>query len=154
MRIDPVTISLIALVVSIISLLMSSYRAAVDRNLQWEQMRGAIQVRLTARGLDMLTVLEEVRRSSKVEATDLSRKIIRVVDGLVDMRKKLMEMETLPRFTASNCIIRLTSIKSSLDDADIIFDKLQASILDGNLSDASSNADGLLERLYGTVKEC
>jgi len=153
MKIDPVTISLIALGVSIFSLAMSSHRAAVDRRVQWEQLRGAIQARLTARGLDMLTMIEEVSRSSTDQATDLTKKLMRIVEGLVDIRKRLKNMEELPPFTVSYCITGLAPIKSELDDADLIFDVLGASIREGKFSEASTAADGLLERLYGAEKK-
>jgi hypothetical protein len=101
----------------------------------------------------MLTMIEEVRRFPPDEATELREKLIRIAEGLVDMRKKMKDMETPPPFTVSYSIIGIAPIKSDLDDADLIFDGLRVSIREGKCSEASRKADGLLGRLYGAEKK-
>lgn len=149
MKVDPITISLIALAVAIAGLLLSSYRAAVDRKLQWEQLRGSIHTQLTSRGVEVLTMIEELRHLRTNEVADLTGKLIRVAQGLVDIRKKLKEMEKPPWFLTSTLITRLAPITSDLDDAEPIFETLLAAIREANFARASVIEDGLVGRIYG-----
>jgi hypothetical protein len=152
MMINPVYISLVALVVSIISLAISSYRAAVDRRLQWEQLRGSVQSRLTSRGVELLTLIEELRRFPGDETLAITKKLIRIAEALVDMRQHLKGMESPPLFHASSCITRFAPLKSEFEDAEPVFDKLRSEVMQSNFSQANLTADGLIQRLYGSEK--
>jgi hypothetical protein len=151
MKIDPVYVSLIALAVSIASLGISSYRAAVDRRVQWEQLRGSILARLTSRGVELLTLIEELRRFPGDETFAIIRKLIRIAEGLVDMRQRLKRMEAPPLFYTSELITRFAPIKSEVEDAEPVFDKLRSDIMQSNFSEASLTADGLIQRFYGST---
>ena len=150
MKIDPIVISLVALGVSILSFIIATYRAAVDRRLQWEQLRGDIRVRLTSRGVELLTLIEELRRFPGDESFTLTKKLICIAEGIIDIRQKLKRMEVPPLFFTSALITRFAPIKSNLDDAEPIFDKLRSEIMQSNFSYAIMTADGLLERVYGS----
>jgi hypothetical protein len=149
MKIDPIVISLIALAVSILSLIISSYRAAVDRRLQWEHLRGSVRTQLASRGVELLTLIEELRRFPGDESITLIGKLIQIAEGIIDIRRKLKEMEAPPLFFTSALVTRFAPIKSDLDDAEPIFDKLRSDIMESNFSEANKVADGLLVRIYG-----
>jgi hypothetical protein len=150
MKIDPTMISVTALGVSALSLLLSTYRAATDRRLQWEQSRGAAQARLTARALEIVTLIEEVRGSVAAGAGELASKLIQVAQGLTEIRESLKRMQIPPRFKAATLISSFAPIKSDLDDADPVFERLRAEVRQSNFGGASQTADGLLQRLYGS----
>jgi hypothetical protein len=150
MKIDPVYISLIALAVSIASLAISSYRAAVDRRLQWEQLRGSVLARLTSRGVELLTLIEELRRFPGDETFAITRKLIRIAEGLVDIRQRLKRMESPPLFYTSAFVTRFAPIKSEVEDAEPVFDKLRSEVMQSDFSHASLTADGLIQRFYGS----
>ncbi len=147
MNINPVTISLIALIVSIISLLISSYRAGVDRKLQWEQLRGSVHSRLTSHGVELITMIDELRQLHTDEAEGLAKKLILIGQGIVDVRKRLRKMERPPLFQTSALITKVAPIKSDLDDAEPVFEELNTAIRKANFSKASEIADGLLKRI-------
>jgi hypothetical protein len=152
MKIDPVYISLAALGVSMLSLWVSISRAAVDRRLQWEQMRGGMQTTLTAKGVELLTLIEELRRFSDDETLPLVDKLIRIAEGTVDIRQRLKRLGSPPFFSASHLTVELAPIKHDLDEAEPIFDKLRSTIAESKFSEAHRVADGLIERLYGSAK--
>src|SRR6185437_1752975 len=150
MKIDPITISIAALTASFLSLIISTYRAAVDRRLQWEQIRGDMQSRLTSRGVELLTLIEELNRFPGDETSDLIRKLIRIADGMVNIRQRLKEMKTPPWFYTSVLVTEVAPIKSELDEAEPVFDKLRSEIMGSHFPRASLTADGLIQRLYGS----
>jgi hypothetical protein len=150
MKIDPVFISLVVLVVSIASLAISSYRAAVDRRLQWEQLLGSVLARLTSRGVELLTLSEELRRFPGDETFAITRKLIRIAEGLVDIRQRLKRMESPRLFYTSALVTRFAPIKSEVEDAEPVFDKLRAEIMQSDFSQANLTADGLIQRFYGS----
>jgi hypothetical protein len=78
----PETISLIAIGISIGSLLVSLHRAASDRALQWEQMRGSLQARLTSRTLEVMALADEIRSSG------LERGVIEAAEELERLRRE------------------------------------------------------------------
>jgi hypothetical protein len=153
MKLDPITISVTALAVSAFSLILSTYRAGVDRRLQWEQFRGGIHARLTSRGVEILTMREELRRFPTDESNSLIQKLLRISEAIWDIRKILKRMETPPPFFASAMITQIAPIKSDLDDAEPIFEKLVGAIRISDMQKADKLANGLIERLCGSMKD-
>ena len=149
MAIVPIIISLIALGVSISGLVISTRRSAVDRQLQWEQLRGGVMSRLTSRGGELLTFIEELRRFPGDETVALIQKLVRIAEGVVDMRERLKRMGEPPLLSVSARITRFAPIKSDLDDTEPVFDMLRSEIMQSHFSRASTTADGLVQRLYG-----
>jgi hypothetical protein len=144
------TISLVALSVSGISLYLSTPRAAVDRKLQWEQLRGNVLAKLTARGLELITLIQELMSSPSEEIVNLIHKLIQISKGIVSMREGVTRMEIPPSFRTSALLTRYAPIKTQLDNADLIFDKLKIAVRKKNMTEASELADGLYKRFYGS----
>ena len=95
-------------------------------------------------------MVQELLRFPTDEVSDLVDKLMRVAGGLMDIRQTVEEMKTPPLFLTSVLITSYAPIKSDLDDADPIFERLRAAIQQSNFAEASRLADGLLQRLYGT----
>ncbi|MBI5770916.1 MAG: hypothetical protein HZA93_24270 [Verrucomicrobia bacterium] len=152
-KIDPVVVSISALVVSIVSLVLTTRRAAVDRRLQWEQLRGRTHSRLTARGVELLTWIEEVRRVKPADSLSLTRKLIRISEGVIAMRKSLARMRYSSGLLSSTALTEMTPIVSDLDDADPIFEMLSVAVKKPDIVAAEVVADGLLRRFYGSEEE-
>ena len=87
MTLDATTISLIALGVSIFSLIVALYNSEVDRRIQIEQLKGEMITRLTFRGIEMLGYIKQLENQKSEGADKLSQKLMKVMEGLVDVRQ-------------------------------------------------------------------
>ncbi len=149
MKIDPVLISIAALIVSLVSLAFSLSRAGLDRRLQFEQMRGRVQTKLTTQGIELINMIEQLQLIDSTEAHELSIKLIKIAEGLMNARRTLTEFEKPPRFRTSRLIAGFAPIASSIDNMEPVFEKLRAAIQTTDLSKAARVADGLLVQLLG-----
>ena len=149
MSMDPTTISLVALGVALVSLILSAHRGAVDRRLQLEQLRGEMRVRLTSRGVDLLSMIDALRQDNPPEGDSLIGKLVKVARGLVDVREDLRDLR-MPFFVpASLFATNFQRIRDDIEDAEPVFKRLRRAIDERNFAEASQIADGLLERVYG-----
>lgn len=162
----PVVISLIALTVSIISLVVSVRRAAVDRLLQLEQLRGELRFRLTANALTVSELGEQLIRLAKKllesyqmrhndhltqkaeECIEASKYLLELSRHMVGMRADL-EGFRFPSEDVNFAIVKLTAIKSDIKDFEVVLERLPKAVQDENFKEAISIANGLLNRLIG-----
>ena len=149
MNVDPTTISLIALCVSILSLLISVFQMRVDRGLQWEQLRGSLQTRLTIRCIEILALVDKITLNINPDSLSLIQKLTRMVEELVALRRDFRGLKNLG-IGKTLLLTKITAIKSDLDDADPVFDKLRLEISENDLVKANKTADGLLQRIFGS----
>jgi hypothetical protein len=147
-----IVISIAALLISLINLISSLSRSGLDRRLEYEQMRGRIQAKITFQGLELLSMVEELQLIDSTEAHELLRKLLRIMEGLTDMRRKLAELESQPAFGTSLLIGRLSTVVSSVDDTEPVFEQLRVAMRIPDLPKALRVADGLLDRILGDVK--
>jgi len=152
-NLNPIVISVAALAVSTLSLAMTLLTAAVNRRLQWEQMRGEIVNRLTARGIEISMAVHTLRARNDPLTKPLTHQLIQVLEGLVGIRTRFRNMKLPAIFPYSMILTRMTPIKYEIDDVDPVFESMRSSIDDGNLEEAKKNADGLLRRFYGSSME-
>ena len=154
---DSTIISVIALVISIISFAISIYQSGIDRNLQFEQLRGNLLNELTAKGLKLATETQQLLAQIENNPEDqvqkkleVVRKLTRIAEGFIEMRKSLKALESPPFFSTSKLLTKFTPIESELNDLEIIFDELFKSLKNKNLNDVNSSADGIIKRLFGS----
>jgi hypothetical protein len=88
--------------------------------------------------------------SPSEENENLIHKLIQISKGIVSMRESVTRMEIPPSFLTSALLTRYAPIKTQLDDADLIFDKLKIAGREKNMTEASELADGLYRRFYGS----
>lgn len=149
MNLDATTISLIALGVAIFSLIVALYNSDVDRRIQIEQLKGEMVTRLTSRGLEMLGYIKRLDMRKSEETDELSQKFIKVMEGLVEVRKGLKEFPRSPPFFSSFTVPGLQRIRNDVEDMEPIFDKLSEAFADWDLKEIESLTNGLLERFFG-----
>ena len=116
-------------------------------------MRGSIHTRFTSRGVEVLTLIDELQSSNDEEAKILIKKLIRVLDGIVDTRKSLEGLISPPLFAPSLFMTKLSEIKSDIDDSDPVFEDLKIKLREKNYTKANLIADGLLGRILGKMKK-
>lgn len=150
MSLEATTISLIALFVSILSLLLSLYNSDVDRRIQIEQLKGEMTTRLTFRGIEMLGYIKKLDMQ-KPEVTDVLKKnLIKVVDGIIEARRNLRTYPKSSPFFGSDIFTSLQRMRNDIEDAEPVFDKLREAFTDCDLKSIEQITDGLIERFFGS----
>jgi hypothetical protein len=150
MNLDASNISVIALVVSIFSLIVALYNSDVDRRIKIEQLKGEMVSRLTSRGIEMLGYIKRLDMQKSEEADELSQNLMKVMEGLVNVRQSLKKSPKPPPFLASAIVPSLQRIRNDIEDAEIVFDKLNEAFADWDLKEIEQITDGLLERFFGS----
>jgi hypothetical protein len=152
MNIDSTIISIGALFVSIISLVIAVYNFGVDRRIQIEQLKGEMVNRLTFRGIEILSHIDKLCRCGTEETCDRSKRLIKVSEGIVQVRKELKGLSRPPLFFVSSRVTELHQIRSEIQDAEPVFDKLNEAISDLDLEKIERITEGLASRLWGSPK--
>ena len=147
MNFNAITISLIALVISFISFLIALYNSHVDRLIQIEQLKGEMVTRMTYRGLEILTHIKEVKMEPSEETVKLLNDLIKVAEGIVNIRQRLKKFPKVPFIGGSAIIPELHSIRNDIVDAEAIFDKLNKAVINWDLLEMRESIDGLIKRL-------
>ena len=150
MNLDPIIISLVALGVSIISILFSMHNSGVNRQIQLEQLRGNIITRLTIRGIEIGAIAQKLL-SQNPEQIKIIKILTEVGEGILDVRKKIKSMFPAPFFTGW-LTINLYKIKSDFEDSEYIFDNLKKAIDEADYKEAQTITEGLHERFFGKNK--
>ena len=141
--------SLFALGISIFSLLIALYNSHVGRQIQLEQLKGEIRTRLIYRAIEILTHIEKLGMKPSFETVGLQADLIKVAEGIVAIRQSLQEFPKLPLITSSFIIPLMHKIRNDVNDAEPIFDNLNASMAKLDLKKIRLAIDGLLERIVG-----
>jgi len=139
-------ISLIALAVSVGSVLFSIHIAGLNRRMQFEQVRGNLTTRLTIRGLEIITLVHKLR-SQEPRQIKIMEILGKVADGIIIVREKLQTLSAPPFFTGT-ITLGLINIKSDIDDSEHIFDTLKKAFENSDYQMMETIATGLLERFW------
>lgn len=147
---DP--ISFFALGISILSLVLTVNREMVDRQHQCEQLRGEIIARLTARGVQLLSMIRDLmgaggtcEEPGAIKCTCV-HSMSDLLGRMTEVRERLRRLPT-PRFGfASSTLLTLRRIRSDLDDAEAVFDDLQENMTAGNWEGAIRCSGALAQR--------
>ena len=150
MPLDSTTISIAALIVSVISLMFAIYNFGVDRKIQFEQIKGELIYRLTFRGIEIISHIEKLCKCEAEEACERSKKLMKVSEGIVQIRKDLRELSKPPLFFVSSNVTELQQIRSEIQDAEPVFDKLNEAVSDLDFANIEKITKGLIERLWGS----
>lgn len=150
MNLVPIAISIIALAVSIVSLIIAFYNSHIDRRIQVEQIRGEMVNRLTIRGVELIAAIEKIEIEQTDEAVEILQTLLRVVQEMTDMRRRLKELPVIPPVLGSAVIPDLYRIRSEIEDMDPIFEALSKAIANKDLKEIRLGANGLLERICGS----
>ena len=110
-----------------------------------------MHTRLMIRGVEILTMIEEVRRFPTEEGIKLIQKLVHIGEGIVKIRKSLKNMQVPAPFTASFLVTAVAPIKSDLDDADPIFEELLRAIRASEIPKANKITDGLILRICDSL---
>lgn len=144
-----IVISLVALGISIISILISLYNSDVDRRIQIEQIKGEMITLLTYRGVEILSHIKRLEMKPSEEKVELLKDLIKVAEGIVNVRQSIQKLPKLSPILGSFMIPDLYKIRNQIYDAEPIFDKLIEAIDNGDLMLIRQATDGLIERLFG-----
>ncbi len=150
MNLDATTISLIALGISIFSLLIAFYNSDVDRRIQIEQLKGEMLTRLTYRGVDIIGDIKKLEMTPSEETFELLKDLIKVAEGIGNIRQGIMQLPKTPPIFGSAIMPSLQRTLNDIDDAEPIFDKLSEDIANWDLKEVRQTTDNLLERLFGS----
>jgi hypothetical protein len=150
MDLTPIDISLLALLVSVISLAVALYNTRVDRRIQLEHLKGEMMNRLTSRGIEILSHIEKLSLYPSEAVCEQCRQLIRVSEGIIEVRRVLKKFPELPLFPSSSALLQLQKARSSIEDAEPVFDRLGQAVSTLNLEEIGRISDGLVERLLGS----
>lgn len=151
MNLDPIIISLIALAISIASVLFSMHNAGIDRRIQFEQLRGNMIIRLTIRGIEVATITQTLLGQNTKQIKTV-KMLTEIAKGIVEIREKLKSM-TIPPFFINTLTQSLYSIKSDIEDCEYIFDNLKKAVEESDFNEVQIIVTGLHERIYGKNKK-
>ena len=82
MNFDPTNIALIALGISVISLLISLYNSNIDRRVQLAQLKGEMETSLFHRITEMLSHIKELQKELEVEPTKDKIEILQAITNV------------------------------------------------------------------------
>ena len=152
MRIDPLAISVGALVVSVISLLYTLYTGSNQRRIQVEQTRLAIQsglLRLTLKTLDMVRQILQSKPSGI--AVISAQSLAELAQDICEVWSKMPKLK-IPRLILSASYATFYQrLKSDVDDLHELVSSLADLIASERFDELKSKADLLRSRVSGFV---
>ncbi len=146
---DSLTVSISALGVSILSLLISVYRAGVDRRIQFEQRRGEIKTRLTFWGVDILSLIEGLKNPPSIDTIPVMQKLLSVANALVDIREQIQRLSVPVWLPVSLFAVNFQKIRNDTADLEPLIDELRRETKNRNFAKVNEIANGIIHRLTG-----
>ena len=138
-------ISIIALIISFISILISNFNFNIDRQIQVEELKGKIITNLTYRGLDIVDHIENINNIE--ENYNIIKDLKTIAEKINYLRGKVEKFYKPSNLLGSRIIPKLYSIKNQLNDMEPVFNRLKQSVDEGNMEYVRNNVDGLIKRL-------
>ena len=98
----------------------------------------------------MLSYIKQLENQKLEVADKLSQNLMKVMEGLVDVRQSFKNYPKPPPFFGSAIIPGLQRLRNDIEDAEPVYDKLREAFADGDLNEIEQLIDGLLERFFGS----
>ncbi|MBU4201009.1 MAG: hypothetical protein KKG09_03165 [Verrucomicrobia bacterium] len=152
MKLDPLTLSITALAISILSLLISLYRAGVDRRIQLEQLRGEMRTRLTSWAVDVLSMIEGLKNYPSPETVRTMEKLLDLAKATTDIRHGIQHLSVPICIPASLFAVEYHRLKNDTEDLEPLFNALSKEMEQSNFTKVNDIADGIIYRLVDRKK--
>ena len=149
-----VLISIAALIISLISLLISFYRAGIDRRIQLDQARSQATIKLTTWCVDILPLIEEMRKMQFNNKEKSITKLLELATAIVCVRDRLQHLQFNKWIPASLFAVEIHKLKNDVEEIEPLFKCMLRAYKDNNINCVVEYAEGIIGKVAGKGNNC